>query len=177
MPMLGSYIFKPRYDAMLSEKIINGFLNDFCDYENAGFYTYWHNATKDLPSGYVQFSIETDNGDLEQYSEMSFEDTELTAEQLTRDMYVLLGQDFWHKDDDDNTIYSFEERELCEVVSCLAVPDSRVISSSGDAQYAHVREATADCGWKRVSTVDFLLNAPLENLAGDSHEQLSLPTM
>ena len=94
-------------------------------------------------------------------------------------MYVLLGDDFWIQDDDGHAVYSFEERELCEIVSCLASPGSRVISgNANDARYTYVREAGAgQLGWKRISTVDFLLDAPLENLAPCGHEQLSLPTM
>jgi len=175
MASLGSYIFKPRHSEEVAGKIIERFVRDYLQWEEAGAYVYWTSprSRRNLPEGYVEFYIDSDQPDFEVYSETCFEEAELSAEELTNSLFILLGETFWHNDDEGNPVYTFEDRELGELVNHLAEDGSRVISH-GAGKEAWVSERNSS-GWacKTIDTSDFLFNVPID--FSGKNEQLTLP--
>tara|TARA_R110002110_G_scaffold104875_3_gene264102 strand:- start:788 stop:1321 length:534 start_codon:yes stop_codon:yes gene_type:complete len=175
MASLGSYIFKPRHSEEVAGKIIERFVRDYLRWDEAAAYVYWTSphSRKNLPDGYVEFHIESDQPDFEIFSEACFLDEELSAEELTEGLYILLGETFWHNNDEGDPVYTFEDRELYEIVNHLAEDGSRVISyGAGKEAFVSVRNSS---GWasKTIDTSDFLFNVPIE--FSGKNKQLTLP--
>jgi len=175
MASLGSYIFKPRHGEEVAGRIIERFVRDYLQWDEAAAGVYWTSprARKNLPAGYVEFHIESDQPDFEIYSESCYRAEELSAEELTEGLFILLGETFWHDDDEGNPLYTFEDRELCEIVNHLAEDGSRVISY-GAGKEAWVSERNSS-GWacKTIDTSDFLFNVPID--FSEKDKQLTLP--
>ena len=177
MASLGSYIFKPKHGIDVAGKIIERFTRDHLHWEDAGFYVYWssEHSRKNLPEGYVEFHIETEEGDFERFSETCYQDDELSAEDLTDSLFVLLGEDFWHKDDSGKAMYTFEDRELCEIVQHLAEDGSRVIAHGSGKEAWVAYQSESGWGCKTVDTSDFLFNTHIEDENVFDNRQLTLP--
>ena len=178
MASLGSYIFKPKHGIDVAGKIIERFARDHLHWDDAGFYVYWtgEHSRKNLPEGYVEFHIETEGGDFEAFSETCYQDDELSAEDLTDGLFVLLGEDFWHQDDSGNIMYTFEERELCEIISHLAEDDTRVIAhESGSKAFVAYQTSERNRRFKTIDTSDFLFNIHIEGEGVFDNRQLTLP--
>ena len=168
MASLTSYIFKPKHGKELAKKVIEAFCNDFLNYEDCGNYLWWRDpvpgSVVPLPEGYVEFHIENDyNSDPDSFSESCHLDTEITAQQMADDMYVLLNKDFWYPDHENGgLLFSFEDRELCEVIVALADPSSRVVSFGSDRR-AFVSEVNSEGvgHHKSVDLLDYALAVPI----------------
>ena len=102
---LVSYIFKPSHGPEIARKVITAFVNEWLLFEEHGFYLYWHERPRDLPEGYVEFSIETDQGIMENFTETCFSEEHVDSKHLTDDLFVLLGQHFWHETDDGEEVH------------------------------------------------------------------------
>ena len=175
MASLGSYIFKPKHGEEIAGKIIESFARDYLQWPEAGAYVYWTSphSRRNLPEGYVEFHIETEVCHFDVYSETCYSDHELSAEELTNSLFILLGEDFWYEDDSGKTMYTFEERELCELVSHLAETDSRVIAHGpGKEVYISERSSTGT-RYETIDTTSFLFDVPFVNT--DVYKQLTLP--
>jgi hypothetical protein len=127
MPNLGSYCFKPKYGSEISKKIIEHFCNKFLSYDHEGFYLHWREhdpktAYKPVPKGWLEFYIDTDNGNMEAFTETCFWEDEANVDgrDLTEYFFAMLGEDFWGADVDGNLHYSMYERELFEVVQAIS---------------------------------------------------------
>ena len=168
MASITSYIFKPKHGKELAKKVIEAFCNDFLNYEDCGNYLWWRDPVPaspvPLPEGYVEFHIENDyNSDPDSFSESCPFDTEITAQQMADDMYVLLNKDFWYPDHENGgLLFSFEDRELCEVIVALADPSSRVVSFGSDRR-AFVSEVNSEGvgHHKSVDLLDYALAVPI----------------
>jgi len=168
MASLTSYIFKPKHGKELAKKVIEAFCNDFLNYEDCGNYLWWRDpvpgSVVPLPEGYVEFHIENDySSDPDSFSESCYLDTEITAQQMADDMYVLLNKDFWYPDHENGgLLFSFEDRELCEVIVALADPSSRVVSFGSDRR-AFVSEVNSEGvgHHKSVDLLDYALAVPI----------------
>ena len=162
MSELASYIFKPKHGPELAMKVVNRFCDDFLHYDHEGFYLHWRTSKsikasgmgtrRPLPEGFIEFTIETDNGNLEAWSETCYSERELEAEDLTGSFFAILSEDFWYEHD-GKPEYHFYERELCELVSALSEDDSRIVSF-GTTRQAWVRGTASEK--KRFETVDLL---------------------
>ena len=170
MPELASYIFKPKHGPELAMKVIERFCDDFLDYGHEGFYLRWRTAEqarlngtdkyRPLPEGYVEFAIETENGNLEVFSECCYKERELEASDLTESFFAMLPSDFWYEVD-GMPEYHFYERELAEVVAALSDNDSRVISF-GCGRSAWVKgSALENNTYKTVDLLDYALTVPI----------------
>ena len=180
--MLTSYIFKPEHGHEIATKIIERFCNDFLYYSHEGFYLNWRTSgpsghgRQNLPEGYIEFWIETENGNMEAWTETCFNEEPLTAHDLTDGLFVLLGEDFWHEDDSGKTMYTFEERELCEIINHLAEDDTRVIAlGSGKEAFVSYQSSARGRGFKTIDTSDFLFNVHIEGEDVFDNRQLTLP--
>lgn len=168
MASLTSYIFKPKHGKELAKIVIEAFCNDFLNYADCGNYLWWRDpapgSVVPLPEGYVEFHIENDyNSDPDSFSESCYLDTEITAQQMADDMYVLLNKDFWYPDHENGgLLFNFEDRELCEVIIALADPNSRVVSFGSDRR-AFVSEVNSEgVGYhKNVDLLDYALSVPI----------------
>jgi len=168
MASLTSYIFKPKHGKELAKIVIEVFCNDFLNYADCGNYLWWRDpvpgSVAPLPEGYVEFHIENDyNSEPDSFSESCYLDTEITAQQMADDMYVLLNKDFWYPDHENGgLLFNFEDRELCEVIIALADPSSRVVSFGSDRR-AFVSEVNSEgVGYhKNVDLLDYALSVPI----------------
>ena len=177
MASLGSYIFKPKHGIDVAGKIIERFARDHLHWDDAGFYVYWtgEHSRKNLPEGYVEFHIETEGGDFEAFSETCYQDDKLSAEDMTDSLFVLLGEDFWHKDDSGDTMYTFEDRELCEIVQYLSEDGSRVIAHGPGKEAWVCYQSSSGWGCETIDTSDFLFNTHIEDENVFDNRQLTLP--
>ena len=171
MPELASYIFKPKHGPELAMKVINRFCDDFLHYDHEGFYLYWRTpksikasgvgATRPIPEGFVEFTIETDTGNLEAWSETCYSERELEAGDLTEGFFAILSEDFWYTDEEGKAEYHFYERELAEIVAALSDDDSRVVSF-GTTRQAWVRGNKAENNrYETVDLLDYALTVPI----------------
>ena len=175
MASLGSYIFKPKHSEEIAGKIIESFVRDHLQWEEAGAYVHWTSphSRRNLPEGYVEFHIETEVCHFDVYSETCYSDYELSAEELTNSLFILLGEAFWHNNDEGDPVYTFEDRELCELVSHLSEAGSRVLSHGpGKEVYISERSSTGT-RYETIDTTSFLFDVPFAN--SDAHKQLTLP--
>ena len=169
MPSLSSYCFKPKHGPEVAKKIIEHFCNKFLGYEHEGFYLYWREHDPDMkhrpvPEGWVEFYVDTDNGNLEGWSETCFWEEEADGNDLTEHFFALLGDDFWYKDDDGKTVYTMYERELFDVVGALSQKDSRAIAWGGDrTAYVSYEDGTGDRAVKQVDMLGHLMTTPLDD--------------
>ena len=167
---LASYIFKPRHGPELAMKVIERFCDDFLHYEHEGFYLHWRSSEsakadgtikyRPLPDGYVEFTIETEGGNMEAWTECCYDERELEASDLTDSFFALLSKDFWYETD-GKPEYHFYERELAEIVACLASDDSRVVSF-GAGRTVWLRGSKAENNrYNTVDLLDYALTVPI----------------
>ena len=174
--MLASYIFKPKHGIEIAAKIITRFCDEFLCYQDEGFYVHWRNNTSKihkLPEGYVEFWIETENGNMDAFTETCHSDEPLAAHDLTDSFFALLDDNFWEDDPEGNKLYSFYERELAEVVSAISAENSRVISFDGGRNaWVYEKHTTTGGRYHRVDMLEHILTQPLPD---NSNRQLTLP--
>ena len=137
MPNLASYCFKPKHGAAIAKKIVEHFCNKFLSYDHEGFYLHWreHDPTmkyRTVPKGWLEFYVDTDNGNMDAFSEICYCEEEVDGYDMTEKFFAVLGEDFWYEDDDGSVVYTMYERELFEVVAALSKDDSRVVAWGGD---------------------------------------------
>lgn len=169
MTELASYIFKPKHGPELAMRIIERFCNDFLNYEDEGFYLHWRSAENAHPSslrrrplsdGYVEFIIETENGNLEAWTECCYSERELEASDLTESFFAMLPSDFWYRID-GKPEYNFYERELADIVGALSDDDSRVVSF-GNGRSAWVRGTSLENHkWETIDLLDYVQTVPI----------------
>jgi len=176
---LTSYIFKPKHGAEVSKKIIEAFCSDYLGFGMEGLYLWWRenppSGPLPIPEGYVEFHVDQE-GAIEYFSEACYSCEELTASQLAEDLYILLGDDFWHSDDESGgNLYTFEDRELSEIVEALCAPGSRMVSfGSGREVYAVDVNSDGKCSRKHVDMLDYALTVPIVKESQQGQLQLSL---
>ena len=174
---LTSYIFKPKHGAEVSKKIIEAFCSDYLVFGLDGLYIWWRPRLPRLPipEGYVEFHVDVE-GSIEHFSEVCHNPDELTASQLAEDLYILLGDDFWYDDPDSGgNLYTFEDRELSEIVEALCEPGSRMVSfGSGREVYAVDINSDGKCSRKHVDMLDYALTVPIVKESQQEQLQLTL---
>ena len=182
---LSSYTFKPKHGHELAGKIIQRFCDDFLGYENEGFYLHWRtpqttpsaysdNAPRQLPEGYVEFDIETENGNMEAFSETCYNDEPLSGHDLTGSFFALLGDDFWEGDDGEKE-YHFGDRDLAEIVAALSAEDSRIVSfGCGRSAWIGEHNAEGEVKFKVVDLLDYALSVPIFKESKPQNNQLVL---
>tara|TARA_A100001515_G_scaffold11659_5_gene9136 strand:+ start:4396 stop:4947 length:552 start_codon:yes stop_codon:yes gene_type:complete len=169
MPNLSAYCFKPKHGIEMARKIIEHFCNDFLDYAHEGFYLYWREHDprlkhRTLPEGWVEFYVDTDCGNLEAWSEVCYQEREVEAYDMTEKFFVLLGEDFWHEDDDGQLQYTMYERELFELVIALSEEGSRSIAWGGDrTTYVSYTNDKGERGTEHVDMLEYVLTTPIKN--------------
>ncbi len=176
MPNLASYCFKPKCGPEIAEKIIEHFCDKFLSYDHEGFYLYWRKHVpsqlhRPVPEGWVEFYVDTDNGNLEAYSETCYWEEEVDGRDLTEYFFAMLGEDFWHKDDNGDPYYTMYERELFEVVAALSADGSRTIAWGGDrTAYISYEDGTGQRAVKHLDMLDYAMTTPFDNNKKDDKQ-------
>ena len=81
---------------------------------------------------------------------------------MTEHFFAMLGEDFWYKDDDGETIYTMYERELFEVVQALSAESSRTIAWGGDrTAYISYEDGTGERAVEHLDMLDYCLTVPI----------------
>ena len=175
MPSLASYCFKPKCGPEIAEKVIERFCSKFLSYDHEGFYLYWRKHVpsqlhRPVPEGWVEFYVDTDSGNLEAFSETCFWEEEVDGRDLTEHFFAVLGEDFWYKDDEGETIYTMYERELFEVVTALSAEDSRTIAWGDRTAYVSYVDDKGERGVKHLDLLDYAMTTPLDNNKKDDKQ-------
>lgn len=176
MPSLASYCFKPKHGVDVATKIIEHFCDKFLNYSHEGFYLHWrgHDQSvkhRPLPEGWVEFYIDTDNGNLEAWSEMCFWEEEVDGHDLTEKFFALLGDDFWWEDNYGVKQYTMYERELFEVVAALCEDNSRVIAWGPDrTTYISYQNHKGERGVKHLDMLEYAMTVPLDDEEKDDRQ-------
>ena len=185
MSFLASYIFKPKHGHEVATKIIQGFCDGFLLYESDGFYLNWRTPKssarayessnhRHLPEGYIEFEIETDGSHIDSWSEACYDDRSLTAQDMTENFFVLLGDDFWDCDEDGKKLHNFHERELSELVCALSTEDSRTVSFGGGRTAWIGERKNGKNKYKSVDLLDYALTVPIVKESATQDNQLAL---
>jgi hypothetical protein len=132
MANLGTYVFKPKYDIHITQRIIDTFTQEWLGWNHSGAHIYWHDRVlhghRELPEGYIKFDIEMECGSMEDFSETCWHEDPVSAEHLTNDLFVLLIESGFFDDGE----YHFLDRELTEVISALSANESRLLAFWAD---------------------------------------------
>lgn len=183
MAILGNFVFKPK-NFEISKKVIEGFTDSWLNWDDHGIYINYSTDDDDrIPEGYVSLEICQDDGNLQYYTESCYSDEPITGYDLTNHMMVVLDQegffdaswvnDNYDKDEaaaderivgfgtDNPKYYSFEDRELSEVISCLQENNTRSLSFWGTSVYIVEKDNKGQETAKSMPLVDYALNVSL----------------
>jgi len=170
---LTTFLFKPKYDIELAAKPINSFVNDFLQWEDSGIN--WDIRPLEGREGwYKLYAYQEAEPHGMGFTETCWMDIEITPEQLTGDMMVLLveaGICNEHKDDDIGTWYNMTDVELSQVISAVCDKDSYVYSPCEDELWFH-HVGTGHAG--KASMTDFILGHTIPEVEAKKKNQLSL---
>ena len=161
MAILGTIIFKPKYDIGITRGIIEKFTQEWLRWEDTGAYIAWSNdrhyqtTERRLPEGYFRIDIEMDSGCLEDFTEICWCEETISAAHLTDDMFILLVEEGFFEDPED---YHFYERELTEVLSTLSANDSRLLSFWGDQSFVSQKEKDGSIKCRTNQLASLMLN-------------------
>lgn len=152
--LIGNYIFKPQ-NAEIAEHVIKGFTDHWLNWDVCGAYSIM--STDRCPKGYHRLEVYVE-GVAEEFSESCWSGEPVEAADLTNHMFIVLhDQGFFDEDDNGETIFSFEDRELAEVVVALAANNSRVISPWMDDVWIVDKDSNGATSHRRVEMLDYLL--------------------
>ena len=128
---VGTFIFKPE-QPQIAMKVIEAFTTHWLSWDECGAY-----ATMSCWNPWP-----------------------VTAADLADHMFITLyDQGFFEEDDNGETIFSFEDRELAEVIVALAANNSRIISPWMDDVWIVDKDSDGECEIRRPSTLDYLLES------------------
>jgi len=152
--LVGTFIFKPE-QPQIAMKVLEAFTTRWLSWDECGAYINMSNRR--CPEGYYRLEIELE-GVAEEYTESCWNPVPVTAADLADHMFITLyDQGFFEDDDDGETIFSFEDRDLAEVIIALAENNSRIISPWMDDVWIADKGSDGKCEIRRPSTLDYLL--------------------
>ena len=97
MAILGTYVFKPKYDISLVRNILETFVDEWLHWRQSGVYFSWHidrtYPDKNVPEGYLKVDVEMDEGSVQDFTEYCWDSHCVTSDDLTRNMFVLLDEE------------------------------------------------------------------------------------
>tara|TARA_R100001163_G_scaffold59760_1_gene48668 strand:- start:4198 stop:4668 length:471 start_codon:yes stop_codon:yes gene_type:complete len=154
--LAGVFIFKPQHP-QIAEKIIENFTSKWLSWDECSAYS--RMISKDCPDGYYRVEIEVE-GIAQEYTEACWQNAPLTASDLADDMFIVLHeQGFFECDEEGEPIFSFEDRELCEVITALAENSSRIISPWMDNVWIADKDKDGTVKTRAASTLNYLLES------------------
>ena len=181
-----NFIFKPKQKE-ITEKVLQGFCEEWLGWSAAGLY--WGFDNRNLPEGYVRFYGEADPysgaSDMTMANECCHNDEPVRASDLTSSMFITLDEDGFFDEPDvlsmmsyadaqedervsgwdtpNPKFYSFYERELGEVVMCLAANSSRVMSFYEDSVWVVDKDEDGETQTKSIPLTEYILNMPVDH--------------
>ena len=181
-----NFIFKPKQKE-ITEKVLKGFCEGWLGWDGAGLY--WGFDNRELPEGYIKFYGEADPysgaSDMSMANECCHSDEPVRASDLTEHMMITLDEEGFFDDpkihewmsyedaqedervsgwDSNNPkFYSFYERELGEVIMCLAASSSRIMSFYEDSVWVADKDEAGNTQTKSVPLVENILNMPIDH--------------
>ena len=181
-----NFIFKPKQKE-ITKKVVADFCEQWLGWNDAGLY--WGFDNRGLPEGYVRFYGEADpyNGasDMSNATELCHNDEPVRACDLTNSMFIALDEEGFFDDSkihewmsyedaqEDERVsgwdsknpkfYSFYERELGEVIMCLAASSSRIMSFYEDSVWVADKDEAGNTQIKSIPLAEHILNMPIDH--------------
>ena len=175
--ILTSYVFKPKHPD-IAAKILQSFVDNWLDWDECGVWL----ALQKINDGYVKLTAETENPNLEMFSETCWREDPVEGHHLTNDLMIFLDEeDFFHapfintldpeeakRDEavagygtESPKYYSFHEEELSNVIFHLAQNNSRIVSFwEDDRVFIMDRGAEGERKCSHARLLDYVLNMP-----------------
>jgi len=182
MSLLGNFVFKPK-SLEISKKVIEGFTNEWLEWNDIGVYIEYTDYR--VPKGYINLEIHSEDCNLERFTECCYLDEPVTSADLTSHMMVVLDHDGFfeahHINDcyskeqaeederivgfgtDNPKYYSFEDRELSEIIACLQENNSRSLSFWNTNVYITEKDESGMTKSKSMPLIEYALNVSLED--------------
>ena len=180
-----NFIFKPKQKE-IAKTVLKSFCEQWLGWNDAGLY--WGFDTRDLPEGYIRFYGEADPysgaSDMSNATELCHSDEPVRACDLTNSMFIALDEEGFFDDpkihewmsyedaqedervsgwDSNNPkFYSFFERELAEVVTCLTASSSRIMSFYEDSVWISDKDDAGSIQTKSIPLAKYILNMALD---------------
>ena len=163
---LTTFLFKPKYPIEIVKKILDIFVEEFLGWSGSGIE--WDIVPLEAPhDGWYKLSAWADGGHCEGFSEQCYSDEEITGEQLTKGMMVILvesgvtkmGKDINYSDAYEPEGHYLIDVELSEVFRTLSSEDSCVYSPYEDKLWLQNVE-TGNC--KNISMIDAILSQSVQ---------------
>jgi len=181
-----NFVFKPK-QKKITEKVLKGFCEEWLGWNDAGLY--WGYDERDCPEGYVRFYGEADpysgGSDMSMTNECCHSDEPVRASDLTEHMMIALDEEGFFDDpkihewmsyedaqedervsgwDSNNPkFYSFFERELAEVVTCLTANSSRIMSFYEDRVWVVDKDEDGNTQTKSIPLAEHILNMSFDH--------------
>jgi len=154
--LASTYIFKPD-NHQIAATVIENFAVNWLGWDECGAYL----MIKPIESaaGYFRVDIYID-GLVQEYSECCWTDVEVSAKDLTDHMFVVLYEaGFFPEDDLGDPVFSFEDRELIDVITALAANGSRIITPDQCIVWITEKDDRGKLSETRTtSLIDYMLN-------------------
>ena len=176
--ILTSYVFKPKHPE-IAEKVLKSFVNNWLHWDEAGAWL----VLQEINDGYVKLTAETENPDLEMFSETCWREDPVEGHHLANDLMVFLDEEgffnaphidkvFTPEEAEENKAvsgygtenpkhYSFYEEELASVIFHLAQNNSRVVNFwEDDRVFIMDRGAEGERKCSHARLLDYVLSMP-----------------
>lgn len=136
---LTTFLFKPKYPIEIVKKILDIFVEEFLGWSGSGIE--WDIVPLEAPhDGWYKLSAWADGGHCEGFSEQCYSDEEITGEQLTKGMLIILVESGVAKKgkEHDKTmmlkpeVHYLIDVELSEVFRAISSEDSCIYSPYED---------------------------------------------
>ena len=150
--MESCWIFHPKYEKEIYDKVIRCFVNDFLEWTNNGFV--WHMSELES-EGWIKLTVHPD-GPNEYYTETCWHDDPIASSALTDDMLVLLTEAgvAHHGRDEEEEEWYLEDVDLQDVLGALSKQGTHVYVPDG----SHLWMRSTDTGGcEKISILDFIL--------------------
>lgn len=123
--LASTYIFKPA-NHQIAGAVIENFATNWLGWDECGAYLIMRPIDSD--DGYFRVDIYIE-GVSQEYSECCWSDQTVSSADLTEHMFIVLYEaGFFLEDDQGDPMFSFEDRELVEVIAAMAANGSRIIA-------------------------------------------------
>lgn len=180
---LCNFIFKPN-NLEIAKKVVRAFGNYWLNWDDSGCWADWSDHR--LPDGYIRLIVDSENANMDEYTETCYSDAPVTSHDLTGHMMVVLDQagafdapwidtldkESAEKDDrvagygtDSPKYYCFEDVGLSEIIGYLQANNSRSLSFWSDRVWVCEKDHEGNNKLEVMDLTDYAINVPFPEKA------------